>query len=152
MSQQLSVVFLKIREADEWMMPRPNRMVRNGHPELSFLEMTGKLMEHSKNAPQGPEDSLTALQGVIEREILCNWLDRARRKGASREVVRDAAAPSWSVVQVARRCQETLPKDAPRNGRGSLMEMVCRIASEEPRLTVSYEFCAMEVFEPMACK
>lgn len=95
----------RIRELDALMSPELQQRVWESHPELSFLALAGRPVEHSKRTPAGQAVRKAALVGAFEglaEEIWREGQRLQREVGRSRlrtDDLLDAWALAWSALR-----------------------------------------------------
>jgi len=121
-SRQLWAILPLIRSVDASMTPDVQRIVREGHPELSFAEMKGAPLCHSKKSAAG----------VIERlDLLQRRFPDATERLRGMEVAKATgdAIDAYALLWTARRWRdgraETIPAEPQLDERGLRMEMIC---------------------------
>lgn len=93
----------KVLEVDRWVR-RTARRVIEVHPEVSFAEMNGGGLAHSKTTPEGERERLDLLRAhgiVIDAPL--------KRRGAGADDVLDAAAAAWTARRHASGHGHSLP-------------------------------------------
>ena len=123
-NKQLWAIVPKIREVNVWITPDRNRTVREGHPELSFYVLAGQPMEHSKKTAKGRCERVNVLAEFVDRQMIEEWLKKARGSGAAPDDILDALALCLSATRLALGCHLTLPSCPPRDACDLAMEMV----------------------------
>jgi len=122
LSKQSFFLFPKIREVDQVMTPEVQDQIREVHPELSFLAMTGQQVLPPKKTQVGEAARLEALSDV-GFSGLSTALDAYPRKQVARDDVLDAAAVCWSANRLLSGEAQVLPDQAERDRRGLRMEI-----------------------------
>lgn len=108
----------KIREVDAVMRPELQSRVIEVHPEVSFLALSGAGPLASKKSARGREQRRAGLRGFVPGFTL--------PRGVRPDDALDALAVAWSARRWLAGEAEVLPSaDAPRDGRGLRMEIVC---------------------------
>lgn len=125
-SQQMWAILPKIREVDDWITPKRQRSLREGHPELSFCAAGGRPMEHKKSKAAGQNERLNALASFVDRGLVCEWLEETRGDSrVAKDDILDALALCWSAARLALGRHSTLPTGAIlKDHRGLSMEMI----------------------------
>lgn len=121
MTLQTFGILRKIADVDGAMGPDLQARVREGHPELSFREMS---------SGAGPLRSKTSAEGRAQRIRLLSHLGLdvdgllARRPaGASADDVLDAAAMVWTAARIRFAQARSIPADPPCDAKGLRMEI-----------------------------
>ena len=115
----------KIREVDELLRAdgKARAVVREGHPEVSFLTFAGRPMAHRKGRREGVEERL----GVLRRRwpavdaLFEKAMQTCRRKDVGRDDILDAAA---LYLTAAAGSLGAIPAQRERDSEGLPMEMV----------------------------
>lgn len=119
----------KIRAIDALLRERPalQAVLRECHPELCFRGLNGGLaMRHSKKQPQGREERLAVLARHFPRSR--ELFARAAGEFPRREVALDDILDALACAVTARSGHghyRTVPAQAPCDGQGLRMEIVC---------------------------
>jgi predicted RNase H-like nuclease len=100
-TKQTFAIRKKIEEVDRLLRTRRELrdVVREVHPEVSFLELTGDLMAHSKRKREGREDRKQALRQCFPG--IDAILDKGHGEGLPLVDILDAAVACWSAVRLA---------------------------------------------------
>ena len=112
----------RYREVAAQMSPYRQRVVYEGHPELSFYQLNGDApLKWSKNLEVGREERRVLLEKKIPdvTKILDSTFDRVPAKH-----LMDAAALLWTARRVFGRAATRIPADAEWDSEGLRIEMV----------------------------
>jgi len=116
-SRQLWNILAKIAELDRMMTPALQDRIRESHPELAFMRLSGGGALPSKKSPAGRDARRAILRqagvGAIDR-----WLEAVKGAGAGADDLLDAA-----VLAVAARDPRPVACEAARDARGLRMEI-----------------------------
>lgn len=111
-----------IGEADAALEPYWQRTVYEAHPELSFLQLNeDEPMRFGKHTHDGEAERRALL---LRRMPGVQHLLDARRPGAKRHHLYDAAAVLWTARRVAGRNVNRVPEDPEWDAKGLRMEIV----------------------------
>ena len=115
-SRQSFAICGKIAEVDHLLRTRPDLrdIVREVHPEICFVEMTGSPMPHSKRKRTGRDARRETLRArFTDIDAL---IEQGRRQGLPEQDVLDAAVACWSALRLAdgkgRSLIEPIPRDS----------------------------------------
>ncbi|MFS4436707.1 DUF429 domain-containing protein [Paracoccaceae bacterium GXU_MW_L88] len=108
-STQLWGIAPKIREVDALLKTLPPNILYEGHPEISFKEMTGAPLMSRKDWLTGLFDRLHALenQGFRPGGLMRDFAEKPMFK---RDDLLDAAAMAWTASRIARGTARSLPQ------------------------------------------
>lgn len=122
LSKQAWNLLPKIRELDELMTPARQDRVRETHPELAFMAMTGAPMARPKRDPMG---LLARRDAVIAAgfEEIDQWMMALERRRAKPDDLLDACALCHSAARIARGEGRRVPQDPPMDAKGLRMEI-----------------------------
>ena len=123
-SSQLWSILKKVREVDEWITPKRNTTLREGHPELSFLAAARQPMSHHKRTSAGLAERLEALRDFVCPEKSLALMAKADGPHVAPDDILDALALCRSAARVVLGCHEQVPADPPKYNCGPTMEMV----------------------------
>lgn len=112
----------KVAEVDRFMTPSLQAVLREVHPELCFMEMTGGPPLPRKKTAAGRAARLRALAGVGLGGAAA-LLDRSL-PGAKPDDVLDACAAAWSALRITKGAEASYPTKPPVDARGLRMEIV----------------------------
>jgi predicted RNase H-like nuclease len=117
---QLAAILPKIREVDALMSAEMQRIVREGHPEVTFAVMNNDHpMAQPKRRKAGRDERLALLVHHFPDAPI-----RLAELRHFREDAIDAYAMLWTAYRVARGVNRTLPESPATDLRGNRMEMV----------------------------
>lgn len=126
LSKQSWGIARKIREMDEFLETHgeARSRVRESHPEICFLALSGQPMKHNKKTEEGYRERLEALEKIRPGsvEIVREGLEKLKRAVARDDLVDAlvlAVAASLTTYSLA-----TLPEVPELDSRGLRMEMV----------------------------
>lgn len=122
LSKQAWNLLPKIRELDTLITPAIQDRLRETHPELAFLAMTGTPMPLPKHDPMGLLQRHEAVTAAGFAEI-DRWLTALDRRKAKPDDLLDACALCHSAARIARGEGRRVPDDPPRDARGLRMEI-----------------------------
>lgn len=117
-----AILLPRYREVAAQISPYRQRIVYEGHPELSFYQLNGDAPLHwSKKTEQGRLERRALLEKKIPEisKIVDAEIDRAPQKH-----LLDAAALLWTARRVFGHAARRLPADAEWDSEGLRMEMV----------------------------
>ncbi|MEI4473122.1 DUF429 domain-containing protein [Frigidibacter sp. MR17.24] len=123
LSKQSFMLFPKMLEVDRFAERDCQTRLREGHPEVSFAEMNGRLPVLSrKRQPDGRADriALLAAQG-FDAEALAG---QANANGCAVDDMLDATALLWSAMRFRREQHTTFPAQPQRDARGLEMSVI----------------------------
>lgn len=120
-SQQSYAIIPAIRQVDEVMTPWLQRRIREGHPEVSFMALTGAPMRHSKRDPRGFAARIAALAPLFP-DLKNEIEDFEGTKGLFDLI--DAHALLWTARRVRDGEAERYPGRPTKDRRGLRMEIV----------------------------
>jgi len=96
----------KLLEVDAVVSPARQKMIREVHPELSFREMVGRQLDHSKRTRAGEQERIAAL-------IAAGFSECATRVAAGLRVgtddFLDACAALWTAERIHRGTAKRIP-------------------------------------------
>ena len=120
--KQSFMLFPKMREVDRLVRDLGQSRLREGHPEVSFAEMTGVPILSKKREPAGQVERLLLLeaQGLPARALLG---DLVKGRMAADDIL-DAAALLWSADRFRRGQHETYPPVPSRDAVGLEMSII----------------------------
>ena len=126
-SKQSFHIMAKIREVDELMNPRMQRFVREVHPEVTFAQLNGGPLKHSKKHAIGRLERLAILQSA-GLNISMSWLVEQRSKLGARHVALDdlidALACLVTASEIRNGCSQSLGRVEQIDAKGLTMEIV----------------------------
>src|SRR5271165_5731978 len=118
-SKQTWAIVCKIFEVDDLLRTRPalRDVVREVHPEVSFCELAGRPMDHSKRKREGRDERRRALLQCFP--TLDELVTRGRKaEGLAPEDIMDAVAACWSALRLADGRGRSLIEPVPRDSAG----------------------------------
>ena len=116
-------LFPKIREVDQALSPDVQACrVREAHPELSFYELGGAAMQHSKRTAAGRNERQTLLTQAGFGEI-AEQVKRFAGGGVGADDILDACAVCWTSGRIFRGEALRVPPVPPRDALGLAMEI-----------------------------
>jgi predicted RNase H-like nuclease len=117
-SKQSFAICGKIAEVDHLLRARRDLLdiVREVHPEVCFLEMTGAPMPYSKRKQVGWHSRREALRACFPD--MDDLVEQGRRQGLPKEDVIDAATACWSALRLADGKGRSLVEPVPRDSFG----------------------------------
>ncbi len=114
----------KLLEVDKVMTPKLQNLVREVHPELSFLELNGKrAIAHGKKKHKGLFERRELLRGVGFDRILSKS-EAYLRSQVGEDDVLDACVACWSATRILKGDAVCIPTNPPCDSRGLRMEML----------------------------
>ena len=96
----------KLQEVDDMITPALQQVIHEVHPELSFREMAGRPLSHSKKTPQGEQERLATLIRSFPKESVTNTPPALR---AGRGDFFDACAALWTAGRIYRGTAKRVP-------------------------------------------
>jgi len=120
-TKQTFHILPKIREVDRLLHSRPElrHIIREVHPEVSFRELSGSPLAHSKKKSRGKAERRYILKGIFpEIEAL---EAKGRACGLPSEDIFDAAVACWSARRLASGTGRSLPEHVAENPKESVM-------------------------------
>jgi predicted RNase H-like nuclease len=118
-SKQTWAIVCKIFEVDDLLRTRPTLrdVVREVHPEVSFCELAGRPMDHSKGKREGRDERRRALlQSFPDLDEL---VKRGRNaEGLAPEDIMDAVVACWSALRLADGTGRSLIAPVPHDSAG----------------------------------
>lgn len=125
MSIQAWAILPKIVEVDHAMRASAilRARVREVHPEVCFLHLSGRPMAYAKKSRLGREERLNLLRPEFGLAVEVALADR-RRLGCAPDDIIDAFVGLWTARRVWAGQAMTLPSHPPRDRYGLPMEMV----------------------------
>jgi predicted RNase H-like nuclease len=135
-SKQAFHIMAKIREVDELMNPEMQRFVREVHPEVTFAQLNGGPLSHSKKDALGRLKRIALLQSA-GLAISNPWLVEQRARLGARRVSLDDLIDALACLVTASEIRNgrslNLGRPEQTDAKGLKMEIVsCRVHSEEP--------------------
>jgi predicted RNase H-like nuclease len=121
MTKQCLAIIPKIREVDEIMTPHLQSRVREVHPEVSFTEMAGGVMQHRKKTAQGRRERLEAIK--MRLPDVHDSVNDAAVPGAAPDDILDACAAAWTALRILRNEAKRIPTNEELDSHGLRMEM-----------------------------
>jgi predicted RNase H-like nuclease len=111
-SKQTFAILPKIREVDDLLQTRTElrAVVREIHPEVSFAELAGSPMIHSKSSKTGQEERRIGLTRAFPKFAAVE--DAGRRQKLPVEDILDATVACWSASRLATGIGRRLPETA----------------------------------------
>ena len=100
----------KLREVDDLMSPEKQVLIYEVHPELSFREMAGHHLQHSKKSSAGKSERINLLLDAGFPDL---FLDRGRTDDFF-----DACAALWTAERIYRGEAKRIPPIIERDPRG----------------------------------
>jgi predicted RNase H-like nuclease len=111
----------KLLEVDAVITPALQRVIHEVHPELSFCEMAGRPLNHSKKAPEGEQERVEMLLvGSFPERAVTN---APTTLSAGREDFLDACAALWTAERICRGTAKRVPSLKEFDARGLDMAM-----------------------------
>jgi predicted RNase H-like nuclease len=110
----------KLLEVDAVITPALQQVIHEVHPELSFREMAGRPLNHSKKTPEGEQERLATLIRSFPEESVTNT-PTALHKG--RADFLDACAALWTAERIHRGTAKRVPDLNEFDARGLDMAM-----------------------------
>lgn len=103
-SLQCYNLFPNIRDVDNYLEERPaDRLwVREVHPELCWLGITGAPMSSSKRTSLGRAERVDALRSVFHHDFFPSLREQVKRKDAADDDLLDACAAAWTARRIYR--------------------------------------------------
>lgn len=130
--QQAFRIAPKILEVDQVLNPDLQQRVREAHPELAFLALTGGPLQASKHSPQGRSlRKSLLLQGYAQVGIVPSQMEAAiaafhqstPRRWAGEADILDALALAWTAWRILQGMARRIPSHPPTDARGLRMEI-----------------------------
>jgi predicted RNase H-like nuclease len=119
LTKQSWAILPKIREVDGVINPELQKVVREGHPEVSFALMNGgKPFSSSKHTYAGQQDRMKLLQSSFPEITLSVEQNRSWR-----EDVIDAYALLWTARRISEGEAGAFPENSAIDARGLLMQI-----------------------------
>jgi predicted RNase H-like nuclease len=97
----------KLLEIDTLMTPARQRVVHEVHPEVSFCEMNGGPLTHSKKRPDGQRQRITALK---DNGFPASFLAVLKTLRSGRDDFLDACAALWTAERIYRGTAKRIPR------------------------------------------
>ena len=107
LSRQSWALIPKIREVDILLRQNPNMNLREGHPELSFLDLLGYPCKHHKRDIQGEKERVIALRNHMDIFALLNSHEYTSKE-VSRDDIIDAAVLALSGLNSLKKDNATI--------------------------------------------
>jgi len=108
LSVQSFGILPKIRDVEEWLRVAPPVAVIEIHPEVSFAELHGAPLDHSKKTWAGQQLRTRLLESA---GILLNFEPAAEVRNVPLDDILDAAAGAWSARRFAAGVAERIPAE-----------------------------------------
>jgi predicted RNase H-like nuclease len=125
LSKQTFFICPKILEVDHVMTIELQSRIFEVHPELSFQQMAGQALTHSKKKPVGYEERRTLLNqnlpSVFRNVKLWHELGIPFGMGVQRDDALDAAAAAWTAFRIHRNQAWSIPSIAEFDASGLRM-------------------------------
>ncbi len=131
MSRQAFGILPKVREVDRLMTPLRQQRVYEAHPELAFLTLAGKPIQHNKKTPTGRDARLRALTKKSAaplrnvRPAFRRALKTFKRSQVAPDDLIDACVLVWTAYRIANNQADRVPTHTQVDIRGLRMEMWC---------------------------
>lgn len=122
-SRQAFHLYPKIVELDAVITPALQDRVREVHPELAFLAMSGSVNRLSKRTPDGYRERARKLRAAFP-SVRVPAREEARTPGARPDDVLDALAVYWTARRVPGGSAVSLPPEPELDRRALRMEIV----------------------------
>ncbi len=119
LTKQSWAIMPKIKEVDGVINPELQKIVREGHPEVSFALMNGgKPLSKSKHTYAGQQDRMKLLQSTFPETALSVEQYRSWRND-----VIDAYSLLWTARRISEGEAVALPENSTVDARGLLMQI-----------------------------
>jgi predicted RNase H-like nuclease len=121
LSMQSFAILPKIKAVDDLMTPDLQKVVKEVHPELCFMEMNnGAPANHSKKKRPGREER----EEILKKRLPCCNLDpMLNRRDAAMDDYYDACAGLWTAIRIHKSIAIRIPDEPERDSRGLFMEI-----------------------------
>jgi predicted RNase H-like nuclease len=134
LSRQAHGILIKIREVDELIDPNLQRKVREGHPEVTFACLAGRVIQSSKKTPEGEHERLELLR-VCGLMLDVKEVRLRLSRGVARDDIVDAAACLVTAHAWFQDKLKVFPEAPFLDARGVRMEIVApQLDDRPPRL------------------
>jgi predicted RNase H-like nuclease len=110
-----------VRDVDASMSADLQRRVREGHPEVSFMELAGSPLTTKKRTTEGRHQRLSALEPYFSD--LSEQIHGLKRRGAVTDAI-DAYAMLFTARRIRDGTAVALPREPETDSRGLRMEIV----------------------------
>lgn len=118
-TKQSWAILSKIKEVDGVITPELQKIVKEGHPEVSFALLNGgEPLSKSKHTYGGQQDRMTLLQSSFPEITLSVEQNRSWRKD-----VIDAYALLWTARRISKEEGTAFPENSEVDARGLLMKI-----------------------------
>jgi predicted RNase H-like nuclease len=123
LSKQTFNILPKIDEVDAALSPAAQRIVREAHPELAFVEANGgRPLRHAKKTAAGQAERARLLRKLGFSAPL-SLPGAPRPKGAATDDLLDACIACWTAERIAAGTALVVPDAPPKDARGLRMEI-----------------------------